>query len=158
MEVLLGFVSYEQYFILLVEEKGHAKKMEFWEMQTFLVVPTKQDRAYPLQYRSPFVISGCPTSQWSVARAAHCCSGSDEFTCGHALVEGEAGRIYWAFLLSHKPLLNWHHLHWSTLKSLAGMCCWCMECVMDVWNVGDIILHYYCGLKLHLKDVECWLG
>lgn len=29
MEVLLGFVSYEQYFILLVEEKGHAKQMEF---------------------------------------------------------------------------------------------------------------------------------
>lgn len=77
----------------------------------------------------------------------------------HVAREGEeTGRIPHIFLLSLKSLLSWHHLCWGALKSLAGMCWRCMECVMDVWNVGDIILYYYCGLKLHLKDLVCWLG
>lgn len=157
--MLLGFVSYEQYLILHVEEKGHAKRMEFWETQMFLAVPSQQDRACPLQHEGSFAVGGCPTSWcetwWDLH---HHCSGSAELAHGHVLVEGEMGSISCAFLLSLKPLLNCHQLCWDALKPLAGMCCRCMECVMDVWNVGDLILHYYCRPKMHLKDVGCWLG
>lgn len=153
--MLLGFVSYEQYFILHVEEKGHAKRMEFWERQMILAVPSK---CVPCSTRVPLPSVGVrPLDEvwWDLHRR---CSGSAELAHGHVLVEGETGSTSCAFLLSLKPLLSWHQLCWDALKPLAGMCCRCMECVMDVRNVGDIILHYYCRLKLYLKDVGCWLG
>lgn len=150
MGVQLVFVSYEQHFILHMEEKVHAKQMEFWEVKIFFAVPSKQDRVYPLQHRNCFAISGCPTTQWIVSRVGPLplwvwwvhlwpCTGrwrrGKDFLC----LSSQSQTLT---KLAPTSLKLFEVFGWN-VQSTYGMCYGCMEC-------GG----YYSSLLLKTQDAH----
>lgn len=112
-EVPLGFVRQEQCFTFHVEEKGCAKCGNTWDFEIFLAVSIKQDREV--------VVVGAALAQVSSPVAKHRWKERQE-----------------GFLVPFSSLSNPHQTGASfseELRSLcAGMCCWYMESVMDIWN------------------------